>query len=81
MAETPTAAVIEIIERGKTTDDTLGGSVIVPTEIRINGHAVAAPADKPVIVHEISMTGNELVSVTLTVFARRVSIRAEGDQP
>lgn len=81
MAEQPTAAVIEIIERGKTTDDTLGGSVIIPNEIRINGHPVAAPADKPVIVHEVSMTGDELVQVTLTLFARRISIRAEGDQP
>lgn len=79
--QTPTAAVIEIIERGKTTDGTLGGSVIIPNEIRINGYPVATPADKPVIVHEIALASDELVCVTLTLFARRVSIRAEGDQP
>jgi hypothetical protein len=77
--QTPTAAVIEIIERGRAADDTLGGSVIVPNEIRINGHPVAAPADKPVIVHEMNVASDELVSVTLTLFARRISIRAEGD--
>jgi transcription elongation factor Elf1 len=78
--EQPTAAVIEIIERGATTDDTTGGSVVMPNEIRINGHPVASPADKPVIVHEMAVTGDELVQVTLTLFARRVSIRAGGDQ-
>ncbi|MFG3476463.1 hypothetical protein ACGF3K_14525 [Streptomyces sp. NPDC047980] len=72
-------AVIEIIEKGRTTDDTSGGSVIVPNDVRINGQSLLASADDPVIVHEMSTRGDELVRVTLTLFARRVSIRAEND--
>jgi hypothetical protein len=76
---TPLGAVIEIIERGKTTDDTTGGSVIVPNEVRINGHSLLTSAEEPVIVHEMSTRADDLVRVTLTLFARRVSIRAEND--
>ncbi|MYR28733.1 MULTISPECIES: hypothetical protein, partial [unclassified Streptomyces] len=76
----PTGAVIEIIEKGATTSsDEPGTSVIVPTDVRINGQSLLASADDPVIVHEISTRGDELVRVTLTLFARRVSIRAEND--
>ncbi|MFJ3839459.1 hypothetical protein ACIPY6_28685 [Streptomyces sp. NPDC090054] len=77
----PTGAVIEIIEKGATTDDTTGGSVIVPNEVRINGQPLLASADDPVIVHAIKSNGDGLVRVTLTLFARRVIFAAEGDLP
>jgi hypothetical protein len=73
----PTAAIIEIIERGADGTDRQG--VIVPNEVRLNGVPLMASAEDPVIVHEISTRADELVRVTLTLFARRVSIRAEHD--
>lgn len=73
-------ALIEIIEKRATTSDaTAGDSVIVPNEIRINGQPLLAPDDKPVIVHEIATYPSDAVYVTLTLIARRVSIRAEHD--
>ncbi|MFJ4418272.1 hypothetical protein [Streptomyces sp. NPDC088925] len=82
MSEKPTGAVIEIIEKGATTSsDSPGKSVIVPNDVRINGQSLLASADDPVTVtvHEISTRGDDLVRVTLTLFARRLSIRAEND--
>lgn len=75
----PAAAVIEIVERGRVTDDTTAGSVLVPDEVRINGTPLLASRDHPVHVHEIDMTDRDVVCVTLTLFARRVVIAAEGD--
>ena len=69
----PDAAVIEIIERTDSPDP----KVIVPNEIRINGRPVLAPADYPVEVHEISIDSSDAVRVTLTLFAKRVTIGAE----
>ncbi|MHC3427195.1 hypothetical protein [Streptomyces sp. DT18] len=79
MSEKPTGAVIEIIEKGATTGDEPSRSVIVPNEVRLNGQPLLGSADDPVIVHEISTRADDLVRVTLTLFARRVSIRAEND--
>lgn len=70
-------ADIEIIEQGRTTDDTVGGSVVIPNAMRINGVEVLLPADAVIKVHDISTS--EAVTVTLTLFARSVSIRAEND--
>lgn len=70
---TPEAAYIEIIE--KTAD--ANPLVIVPNEIRINGVPLLAPADDPVVVHEISMGSEDIVKVTLTLYARRVVIGHE----
>lgn len=76
----PRGAVIEIIEKGRSTSDaSVGDSVLVPNDIRINGQSLLTSAEDPVIVHEVSIRGDELVRVTLTLFARRVSIRAEND--
>lgn len=72
-------AVIEIVERGRATDDTTGGSVIVPDEIRINGQALLSSGDHPVKVHDVEIEDRSLVYVTLTLLARRVVIAAEGD--
>lgn len=69
----PDAATIEIVER---TDDP-DPKVILPNEIRINGRAVLAPADDPVIVHEVAVSAEDAVKVTLTLYAKRVTFAAE----
>ena len=77
-----TAAVIEIVEKNRTTDDTTGGSVIVPNEVRINGIPLLIPADQQIKVHDMTFNngrGDEFAWVTLTLFVRRVTIAAEGD--
>lgn len=70
-------AVIEIIEKRRGKSSPPGGDVIIPNEIRINGAPVLAPKDHPVKVHEIAIQGDEVVLVTLTLFARRVVIAAD----
>lgn len=75
----PTAAVIEIVEKGRATDDTMGGSVIIPNEVRINGVPLLLPADRPIKVHEMEIHPKDAVYVTLTLIARRVTIAADGD--
>ena len=70
---TPQACTIEIVER---TDDP-DPLVILPNEIRINGTPVLAPDDEPVEVHGISVSSGDIVKVTLTLYAKRVTIAAE----
>lgn len=72
---TPQPAYIEIIERGRVADD----GIIVPNEIRINGTPLLAPYGQSVKVHEINVNGTDAACVTLTLYARRVVIGAEGD--
>ena len=69
----PEACIIEIVERTNDPDPL----VILPNEIRINGVPVLAPADEPVEVHGMSIAGDDIVKVTLTLFAKRVTIAAE----
>lgn len=77
----PQAAFIEIIEKDHSTDGTPG--VIVPNEVRINGTPLLIPAGERIKVHSLTLNENEHgedpVCVTLTLFARRVTIAAEGD--
>lgn len=47
----------------------------MPTEVRINGASVGIPAGASIKIHDISE--DELVTVTLTFFARSLSIHAE----
>lgn len=75
----PQAAIIEIVEKGRATTDTASGSVIVPNDIRINGQSLLIPRDAPVIVHEMAVDDSTVAHVTLTLFARRVTIAAEDD--
>jgi hypothetical protein len=78
----PTAAYIEIVEKNRTTDDTAGGSVIFPNEVRINGIPLLCPEGEQVKVHGMTFDdghGEDVAQVTLTLFARRVVIAAEGD--
>lgn len=77
--KSPQAAVIEIVEKGRATDDTRGGSVITPDDVRINGQSLLIPRDAEITVHEITSRADELTTVTLTLFARRVVIAAEED--
>lgn len=80
----PGGALIEIFEKDATTSSTGGNSVVVPNEVRINGTPLLV-ADKPITIHEIeipSRTGvraSDMAMVTLTLYARRVTIAAEGD--
>jgi hypothetical protein len=64
---------IEIIEQRKGPID--GTDVVLPNLVRINGTPVAIPADSVIKIGDIA--DGELVTVTITVFARSVSIRAE----
>lgn len=75
--EVPDACDIEIVERTKDTKRDGAYSPVVPNEIRINGKRVLAPADNPVIVHSVEVDGHEPVKVTLTLYARIVSVRHE----
>lgn len=68
-----TGALIEIIERTDVADP----DVIVPNEVRINGASLYASATDPVVVHEVSSSAQDVVRVTLTLFAKRVTIGAE----
>lgn len=82
MAEFPCAdaAVIEIVELGVSTDGKSGiGTIISPNQIRINGIPLLCSADEPIVVEKISTRDRDAVRVTLTLFARRVFIGAEGD--
>lgn len=65
--------VVEVIER---TDDPRS-DLIIPNEVRINGRPVLAPADRPVVVHEVSASARDVVLVTLTLFAKRVTFGTE----
>lgn len=67
-------ADIEILER-----PTSGTSsrVLIPNTVRINGTEIAIPAGARIQIHEISE--DEALTVTLTLFARRVTIAAADD--
>jgi hypothetical protein len=69
-------AFIEIVERRKRPDHgTFGAELVVPNEVRINGQRIAIPSDEPITVHEMSR--DDVVKVTLTVFARRIFVGHE----
>jgi hypothetical protein len=63
-------ADIEIVERSR--DSNLA---VIPNVVRINGTEVLIPADSTIDVSEIS--SETLVTVTLTMFVRSLSIRHE----
>ena len=77
-ATQPQAAVVEILERGRTSDGTIGGSLIMPSDVRINGVSVLTQGG--VKVHEMDISPcKEIVTVTLTLPVRLLIIGAEGD--
>jgi tagatose-1,6-bisphosphate aldolase non-catalytic subunit AgaZ/GatZ len=69
-AAAPKGVDIEILDRARSD---IG--VIAPSAVRINGTEIPIPGGTKIQVHEISE--DELVTITLTVFARSVSIRHE----
>lgn len=75
----PSPAVIEIVERNRVVGQARSNGIIIPDDIRINGQPLLSSAEQPVIVHEITSRADEPTMVTLTLFARRVAIAAEGD--
>ncbi|MER7053468.1 hypothetical protein [Streptomyces sp. NPDC000351] len=64
-------ADIEIIDPGGDVP------ILVPSKVRINGTEVLIPAGAKIHIGEIA--DDEAVTVTLTMFARRVVIAAESD--
>jgi hypothetical protein len=75
--EIPDACDIEIIERTTDTDRDGAHGIVVPNEIRINGKRVLTPQAHPPIIHEITTEGHQPVMVTITLFARTVSVSHE----
>ncbi|OQQ12975.1 hypothetical protein B0675_39855 [Streptomyces sp. M41(2017)] len=65
-------ADIEIIDRHEG-----AAPILVPSAVRINGVEIPMPAGTKIRVHDISE--DEAVTVTLTLFARRIVIAAEDD--
>lgn len=64
-------ADIEIIDPGGDVP------VLVPSKVRINGTEVLIPAGTSIRIGEIS--DDEAVTVTLTMYARRIVIAAEAE--
>jgi len=77
MSEQPQGAVIEIVEKRPARQSGSRSDLIVPNEVRINGQALLMPADSPVQVHGIEIRERDAVLVTLTVFAKRITVAAE----
>lgn len=69
---TPTGADIEIIDRH-------GGDagVLIPSAVRINGVEIPIPADAKIRVGDLSADEFVTVTVTITMFTRRITIAAE----
>jgi len=77
--ERPRASVIEIIAKGHQPTEDGPGSIIIPREVRINGTPVyTADRDNRIKVSDIQL-GDDMVTVTLTLVARKVVIAADGD--
>lgn len=72
MPEQLPGADIEIIDRH-------GGDAgfLIPSALRINGVEIPIPADAKIRIHELSV--DEFVTVTITMFARRITIANEQD--
>ncbi|MGW7327493.1 hypothetical protein ACWGIU_02460 [Streptomyces sp. NPDC054840] len=66
----PQGADIEIIDRSAGTP-----GVVLPNAVRVNGTEILIPSDATIRVSDIAE--DELVTVTLTMFARSLSIRHE----
>lgn len=65
-------ADIEIIDRSS------GDKVLIPSAVRINGVTVPIPSGSTIKIHDI--TDDDAVTVTVTMFARRITIHHE-DSP
>lgn len=72
------AAVIEIVERGAAVDQNNPHRVLIPNEVRVNGIPLLV-AENGIKIHEMTVPADDLVTVTLTLLVRRVTIAAEED--
>jgi hypothetical protein len=73
----PQAAVLEILERRSgTPSGGIGDEIVAPTEVWLNGVRLLTPNDSPIRVHELTVGqgGDDVVTVTLTLFAKRVVV-------
>lgn len=73
----PQPAVIDIIERRRSQPaGAFGEDITVPTEVWVNGTRLLTSAERPIRVHEMLVGGNgkDLVEVTLTLIANRVTV-------
>jgi hypothetical protein len=90
MRERVKGAVIEVIERchpaiyagdkkiaDASAPDDPNYEVAAPNEIRINGQKLFVSSDHPVTVHDLELPSKGVVSVTLTLVAKRVSFSVE----
>jgi hypothetical protein len=71
----PPAAFIEILERGTATDDTAAGSVVTPDCIRVNGMWLLVEPN----IRINDLGDRQAATVTVTLYARRIVVGAEGD--
>jgi hypothetical protein len=71
------APVVEIIEPGHTSSDSMGGSMIMPREVRINGQRLLTQGG--VIVHEMRTDPKDCARITVTLPVRMLIVAAEGD--
>lgn len=76
--EKPRASVIEIVAPDYQPTEDGAGSIVVPRELRINGQPVYTPRGSRIQINDFDL-GDELVTVTLTLVARRIVIGADGD--
>lgn len=77
MSEQPQGAVIEIVEKRSACQSGPHSDLIVPNEVRINGQALLMPKGAPVKVHDIEIRDRDAVLVTLTLFAKRITVSVE----
>jgi hypothetical protein len=78
-------AFVEIVERVpyEKLGDAIENGIIRPNEIRINGTPILCPRDEQVVeVHSMKIGGDDdLVKVTLTMWARHIRIGHEHIEP
>jgi len=78
----PQPAYVEILEPVKGAETLeeaeahLDG-MIVPRVVRLNGIPLRVPRGHRIEVHEMAVDGEDVLKVTLTLFARRVVVGAE----
>jgi len=78
----PQPAYVEILEpvRGAQTIEEAEAQLdgmIVPRVVRLNGVPLRVPRGEAITLHETEVSGEDVVKVTLTLFARRIVIGAE----
>lgn len=86
MGQMPAPAFVEIVERrhpGYNEADPRTGYV-KPDEVRINGVPLAVPRDEQIEVHGVRLNdanGDDVLKVTLTIFARRIVLGPDNPDP